>query len=189
MAEEIKKTEVAKPGPKPKEEKKDLKGEFTAITSDHKEMKGDFDILKTSGLITHYYQKIATTTADKISLIKVNSVNFDRISQFYTFYSKGKKVPIVEKPLKTNKLPELIKDEWTLKFIDQPTKDLCELLAAATYMKLEDLKQLVACVIASRLYGKKPEELRKEYSIESELTADQEKTLNRFFGWADQFWP
>eukprot|EP01022_Parablepharisma_sp_SALTPOND_P005475 TRINITY_DN1225_c0_g1_i1.p2 TRINITY_DN1225_c0_g1~~TRINITY_DN1225_c0_g1_i1.p2 ORF type:complete len:209 (+),score=48.07 TRINITY_DN1225_c0_g1_i1:1111-1737(+) len=189
MSEEIKKeVEAEEPKEEEKKEVKELKGDFTVTTSDGKDMTGNFETLSSSGFIKHYYTNVAPSTTDKVALPRVSSTSFERINQFYGYY-KGKTIPKINKPLTTNKLPDLIKDEWTLKFIDLPNKDLCDLLSATSFLQLEDLKQLAACVIATRLFGKTREELRKEFQIDPEITPEQDKELDRFFYWADQLWP
>lgn len=191
---EVKKEEPKKEEPKkeePKEEKKELKGEFTVMTSDGKEMKATFEVLGLSEPIKKHYEIALTAPGAPLPVMplpRVNSASFERIVKYYE-YSKGKTIAKIEKPLKTNKLPDIIKDEWLRKFIDLPTKDLSELLMACDFLKLEDLKQLAACVIATRLFGKTPEEIRTEFAVDPELTPDQDKQLKRFFQWADQLWP
>lgn len=182
--------EVKKEAPKeaPKEEKKEgPKGDFIAVTSDGKEIKTNHEVMALSGFIKEYYTKIGKPE-DKISLPKVNGVALAKIIEFHEYY-KGKPIPKIEKPLKSNKLPDVLKDEWARKYIDIPLKELCELLGAAAFLKLEDLKQLAGAVIATKLYGKKRDEIRAEFKIDSELTPAQDAQLEKFFLWADQLWP
>ena len=165
----------------------DLKGEFTVVTSDGKEYKSKFEVLGCSGFINNFYTKVAGSLEEKAVLPNVDSASFEKSTKFYEYYL-GKPAPIIPKPLKSGDLKDYVKDSFTLEFVDLPLKELCSLLSAVCFMRLESLKELIACTIATKFYGKNYKEIRKDLGIEPELTEEQDKELDTFFHWADELW-
>eukprot|EP00826_Nyctotherus_ovalis_P041062 TRINITY_DN409_c0_g1_i1.p2 TRINITY_DN409_c0_g1~~TRINITY_DN409_c0_g1_i1.p2 ORF type:complete len:181 (-),score=70.23 TRINITY_DN409_c0_g1_i1:204-746(-) len=169
-------------------ETKELKGEFTAVTSDGKEYKCRFEALRSSGFINNFYTRVASSLEEKAVLPGVDSKNFEKIVKFYDYY-ENKPLPMIHKPLKSNKLSDYVKDQFTLEFVEMPMRELCSLLTAACSLALEALKELLACTIATKFYGKNYKEIRKDFGIDPELTEEQDKELEKFFEWADELWP
>ena len=167
---------------------KELSGEFIAVTSDGKEYKCKFEALRSSGFISNFYKRVASSLEEKVVLPRVDSNNFEKIIKFYEYYM-NKPLPMIHKPLKSNKLSDYVKDKFTLEFVEMPLKDLCSLLTAACSLALEALKELIACTIATKFYGKSYKEIRKDFGIDPELTETQDRELDRFFEWADELWP
>lgn len=170
-----------------KAEAKVLTGDFTVVTSDGKEIVASFNIFNQSKVVRDHYDVAPVT--DKMPLTTINSATFERIVAFYKNY-ENKAIPRVDKPLKTNKAEEIFRDEWLRKFLDIPVAPaLFDIVAGCDLLGMEDLKQLAACAIAAKLWGKTNEEIRTEYKIDPELTPANDKTLKEFFAWADQLWP
>lgn len=187
MTEEKKADPAAEP---PKEEAipepKVLTGNFTVVTSDGKEIVASFDIFNQSKVVKDHYDVAPVT--DKMPLGTISSDTFEKIVAFYKNY-ENRAIPKVDKPLKTNKTEEIFRDEWLRKFLDLPVPGLYEIVAGCDLLGMEDLKQLAAAAVAAKLWGKTYDQLRTEFKIEPELTADNDKTLKGFFAWADQLWP
>lgn len=166
-------------------EHKELSGEFTVITSDGKEIEASFDIFKESEMVRDYYN--AAPVTEKLQLSSINSATFERIVAFYKRY-KDKAIPRVDKPLKTNKSEEIFRDEWLRNFLDLPVLALFDIVAGCQLLGMEDLKQLAACAIAAKMWGKTYKELRAEFKIDPELTTEDEKAVEQSFAWADRLW-
>jgi len=166
----------------------EITGEFIMITSDGKEVKARFEVMaKYSKVIKNFY---ADTKLDvKMPLEKINSVSAELFVKFYDQY-KAKMPAKVEKPLRTPKLETVIKDEWLCKFlVEMPLPVQKDLIMACGFLDLEDLRELVACAIASRILGKTTEEYRKEFGVVNDFTPEEEKELARFFAWLDHVFP
>jgi hypothetical protein len=173
--------------PKPAPEARILTGEINLTSSDGKKFKADYACMdKASQVVKEFFKEAKQET--EMPLEKVNGSSLEKIISFYTHY-KDKAIPKVEKPLKSNKLEAVIKDEWLCKFLEMPIKDLKELIMAANYMGLAELEELVGCTIASKIMGKNVEEFRTEFGVVKDFTEDEEKKLKEFFAWADQIWP
>ena len=169
-----------------KAEPKVLSGNFAVVTNDGKEITTTFELFRQSKVVSDFYSVAPVT--DKMPVATISAETFEKIVAFYKNY-ENKAIPKVDKPLKTNKVEEIFKDEWLRGFLNLAVAPLFDILAACDFLGMEDLKQLAACAIAAKLWGKTFEELRAEYKITSELTEDNDKALKRFFAWADQLWP
>ena len=180
--------EAPKPAPEIKAEAKAvLTGEITLVSNDGKKFKADYACMhKASVVVQEFFKESKQET--EMPLERVNGSSLERIINFYTHY-KDKAIPKVEKPLKSNKLEAVVKDEWLCKFLDIPIKDLKEIIMAANFMGLADLEELIGCTIASKIMGKNVEEFRKENGVVNDFSPDEEKKLKDFFAWADQIWP
>ena len=62
-------------------------------------------------------------------------------------------------------------------------------MTAACSLALEALKELIACTIVTKFYGKNYKVIRKDFGIDPELTEEQDRELGRFFEWADELLP
>ena len=98
-----------------------MKGEFIAVTSDGKEYKCKFEALRSWGFISNFYTRVASSFNEKTVLLRINSNNFEKIMKFYEYY-ENRPLPMIHKPLKSNKLSDYIKDKFTLEFFEMSLK-------------------------------------------------------------------
>jgi S-phase kinase-associated protein 1 len=160
--------------------------EITMITSDDKKLKVDLSVMKVCKPIEEFYKDNQTDT--EIILSEVKSNTLARIIEFCKQYH-NKSPPIVEKPLKTNKLSEAVKDEWLESKLQMPLNELYELINACDYLGLESFENLAACAVAVKIVGKDVQEIRKEFGIVNDYTAAEENEIKDFFSWSDELWP
>eukprot|EP00831_Metopus_contortus_P061712 TRINITY_DN5361_c0_g1_i3.p1 TRINITY_DN5361_c0_g1~~TRINITY_DN5361_c0_g1_i3.p1 ORF type:complete len:195 (-),score=54.08 TRINITY_DN5361_c0_g1_i3:33-617(-) len=167
-------------------EKKEGGVEITMITSDSQKLKANYEAMKVCKPIEEFFKD--SKPDEEVSLPRVSSGALKKIVEFCEKF-QNKSVPQIEKPLKSNKLDVVLKNEWLCKFLDIPTKELYELLMACDYLVLKGLEELVACAVAVKIVGRPIEDIRKEFGIENDFTPDEEKDIKEFFSWADELWP
>ena len=156
------------------------------VTADGQKIKGKFDAMKICRPIEEFYKDNKLDV--EIILPEVKSETLSKIVEFCEQY-QGKNPPTVEKPLKSNKLNEIIKDEWLITRLNMPLNKMYELLNACDYLALKGLEELVACAVAVKLVGKSVEEMRKEFGINNDYTPAEESEIKEFFSWSEELWP
>ena len=160
--------------------------EITMLTSDGQKLKAKFEAMKVCKPVEEFFKDNKPDV--EIPLPKVSSGALAKVIKFCEYY-QSKAVPKVEKPLKTNKLDAIFKDEFLLTFMNMPTPELYELLMASDFLVHKELEELIGCTIASKIVGKTVEDIRKDFTINNDLTAAEEKEIKEFFQWSEELWP
>lgn len=102
----------------------------------------------------------------------------------YLEYHKDNPCKPIEKPLKSNKMEDLV-CEWDAKFINAQDMDtIFAIILAANYMDIKSLLELTCAAVASKIKGKTPEEIRKEFNIENDFTPAEETAIREETAWA-----
>ena len=160
--------------------------EITIVTSDGKKFKADFNAMKVCKPIEEFYKDNQMDT--EIILQEVKSDTLARIIEFCVQYC-NKSTPTIEKPLKTNKLSDAIKDEWLESKLKLSLNELYELISACDYLELKSLEDFAACAVAVRIVGKDVDDIRKEFGINKDYTPSEEAEIKEFFSWSEELWP
>ena len=166
---------------------KDTPVEITMITADEQKLKGKLDALKVCKPIEEFYKDNKPEV--EITLFNVKAEAMTKIIEYCEYYH-NKSPPTVGKPLKSNKLAEVMKDSWIREKLEKlQIEKLYELLTACDYLALKSLEELVACTVAVRIVGKNVEEIRKEFGIVNDYTQAEEAEVKEYFLWAEELWP
>jgi S-phase kinase-associated protein 1 len=81
----------------------------------------------------------------------------------YMEYHKGVEPPIIEKPLRSKIMKEVVKDPWDAEYIDKIGDDrqkLYDLVSAANYMDIKSLLHLGCAKVASLMKGQPLEKIK-----------------------------
>ena len=114
---------------------------------------------------------------ESIPLANVNGKCLEKIIQFLKNYTDDP-FEKIEKPLKSDKLEEIINKKWCIDFLKQLNQpDLFEMTLAANYMDISPLLDLTCAYVASMIKGKTPEEIKKTFDIEEEFTDDDKEHM------------
>eukprot|EP00830_Metopus_es_P004414 TRINITY_DN1405_c0_g3_i1.p1 TRINITY_DN1405_c0_g3~~TRINITY_DN1405_c0_g3_i1.p1 ORF type:complete len:204 (-),score=55.01 TRINITY_DN1405_c0_g3_i1:6-617(-) len=159
---------------------------ISMITSDSYTLSANFEAMKVCKPIEEFMKDNKSDVP--IPLPKVRKPALEKIIKFCEMF-QNKSIPQIEKPLKSNKLDAVLKDEWLIKFLEMPVKEMYELLMASDYLVLKGLEELVACAIAIKMVSKSTEDIRKEFEITNDLTPEEEKDIKEFFSWSEEVWP
>ena len=95
----------------------------------------------------------------------------------YLMKYKDEEPRIVEKPLKSNDLKEVLQNDWEFNFLDLNNDDIIALMQAANFMDIKPLLELVAVKIACSIKGTTTESIIKDFKIEK-FNKEEEKNLN-----------
>ena len=89
-------------------------------------------------------------------------------------YHVDKPMTEIDKPLRSDKMEEVCKDEWDAKYIDVSQELLFEIILAANYMDIKSLLDLSCAKVATMIKGKTPSEIRKTFNITEDFTPAEE---------------
>ena len=70
-------------------------------------------------------------------------------------------------------------------FSEVNTKDLFSIVLAANYLDIKDLLDKACEKIAFMVKGKSPDEIRKQFNIEKDLTSEEEENIKKENEWSD----
>ena len=95
-------------------------------------------------------------------------------------------VPVLEEEEDEEEKPVLV-GEWDKSFLsglDHST--LFELITAANFLDVKGLMAVACKTVADMLTGKTPEEIRKEFDIEDDLSEEEKERIRKDIEWLDQ---
>ena len=159
--------------------------EITMVAVDQTKVKTSLDAVKIFDVVANFYKD---RKPEEEMPVNISAPTLTKIVKFCEEF-KGRKIPVVERPLKTNKMEVVFKTEYLIGYMSGPVKELSELLMAGHYLGNKAFEDLVACAIAVRLFGKTTDDMRKDFGIRPDFTPEEERSVKEFFAWADEIWP
>jgi len=138
----------------------DDSGSIKLISSDQKE----FSVKKKNAFISVVVKTSAENDASAAD-IPLN-VKGDILSLIveYMNHHEGTEPPIVEKPLRSKVMKDVVKDPWDAEFIDKigdNRQQLYDLILAANYLDIKALMHLGCAKVASLIKGQPLEKIRE----------------------------
>ena len=121
----------------------------------------------------------------RIVLQKVSMNIMKKVLQYIEHVINYPPAPIIEKPLKSGKLNELV-GEWYATFIDIPQDEIFEIINAADYLGVKSLLDLGCAKIATMMRGKKAKEVIALFNIEKDFTPEQEDCIRKEYKWTEE---
>ena len=111
----------------------------------------------------------------EIPLLEVSS---DVLKKVVEFLNKHKDDPMkqISKPITTTILKDIV-GEWDAEFADLEQEPLFKLILAANYLDIPSLLDLGICKLATMVKGKEPDEVKKMFNIEADITPEEEKMV------------
>ena len=83
-------------------------------------------------------------------------------------------LPEIEKPLKTNKLSDVVPEFYGQYIESMDIETLYETILAANYLNIRDLLELGSAQVAALMRGKSIEEIRTMFNIVNDFTPEEE---------------
>ena len=117
-------------------------------------------------------------------LIPLPELSADILKLVIQFMIKHRDDPLkkIEKPIKTTSLKEIV-GEWDAEFVNLEQEPLFKLILAANYLDMPDLLELGICKLATMVKGKDPEEIKRLFNIEPDITPEEEKMVRDSNPW------
>lgn len=122
--------------------------------------------LKVKDALISTLVKTALETDKEATEVDVPGVNNNILTEVvaYINHHKGVDPPIVEKPLRSKVMKDVVKDAWDAEFIDRIGEDrqkLYDLILAANYMDIKSLLHLGCAKVASLIKGQPLEKIKE----------------------------
>ncbi|CAJ1949905.1 unnamed protein product [Cylindrotheca closterium] len=122
----------------------------------------------------------------EVPLPNVKADVLRKVIEYCEHYLKEKMTDI-EKPLKSNKMSDVVQ-EWYATFVDSEEHEmLFELILAANFMDIKPLLELASAAVAAMMKGRTPEEIRKVFKIqEGDFTPEEENRVREENKWCEE---
>ena len=110
---------------------------------------------------------------DEVQEIKLNvsSTNLDKILEYCEYQSNtaNNRVFEIEKPIRTNKIEEIINVPWYSEYLNnlfsKGIDSYSKIITDVNYLNITFLLHLLCARLAADLKGKTPEEIKKQFNI------------------------
>ncbi|CAD8047432.1 unnamed protein product [Paramecium primaurelia] len=126
-----------------------------------------------------------TGSEEEIPLPNVKSSILKKVIQYCELH-RNDTPPEIEKPLRSNNLSDCV-EQKDAEFIDIPNlEELFDIILAANYLDIKSLLDLSCAKVATYIKGKTPEEIRKTFNIQNDLTQEEEQQIREENKWAEE---
>ena len=116
-----------------------------------------------------------------IPLLDVTVATMDKVVIFLQTHM-GNPMKKIQKPIQTNELNVIVGD-WDADFVNVDQEPLFKIILAANYLDVPDLLDLGICKIACMVKDKEPEDIKKLFNIEADITPEEEKLVRDENSW------
>ena len=110
--------------------------------------------------------------ADEIVVPAVKKSILEKVIEYCNYAANNAK-PVIEKPLRTSNLAELI-PLWYSQYIDLESETLFEIILAANFLNIPCLLELGSAKVASSIRSRSIPEIRQYLNIENDFTPEEE---------------
>lgn len=174
-------------------------------SNDDKLFSVDREVLKRSGTISTMLDVLPSANADDdddadnqaepVPLPNVSGQVLELVIQWITKHKEDPLPPEEEDPTtayaRTDDIPE-----WDVAFFKEMTlggprldgydhRCLFELVLAANYLEIKDLRTAICKTVANMIKGKTAEEIRTMWNIKSDFTKEEEEEVRKENEWCD----
>jgi hypothetical protein len=117
---------------------------------------------------------------NEVPEIPLLEVSYETLTKVVEFLRKHASDPMKEipRPIPTNNLTEMV-GEWDANFVKLEQEPLFKLILAANYLDIPSLLDLGICQIACMVKGKEPEEVKKMFNIDMDITPEEEDLVRK----------
>jgi len=139
----------------------DAGGPLKLTSKDKKEFEIDRKLAFISTLV-----KTSLDTDASATEVPIPGVKADVLAEVVAYMShhKGVEPPIIEKPLRSKVMKDVVKDQWDAEYIDRIGENrqmLYDLILAANYMDIKSLLHLGCAKVASLIKGQPLEKIKE----------------------------
>jgi hypothetical protein len=103
----------------------------------------------------------------KISCQTLTGDVLSKVIEFCTHYVTVEKMDEIQRPFQSNKLGQIVKQDWYVKFVELDIQFLIRLVNAANYLEINPLLNLTILATALSFDGKSENEIRKIFHLPS----------------------
>lgn len=142
------------------DEEEELNEDIQLVSSDGKTYTVPKRAAKISNLVCTTLEQDAD--AEVVPIPGVSGKTLEKLLE-YMNHHEGSEPEIIDKPLRSKVMSEVVKDQWDAEFIDGITgmQDLYDVILAANYMDIKGLLHLGCAKVASRIKGQPLEKIKE----------------------------
>ena len=152
-------------------------------TSDDKDRDMPYDIAKMNQTIATMIDDDCFEESDEgLPLSNVSAAVLDKVIEYCQHHKD-------DPPLSEEQVEEKRREEitgWDADFVKVPQNELFELILAANFLDNKPLLDLTCKKVAFMIRGKTPEEIRKTFNIENDLTHEEEEQIHGENEWSEE---
>ncbi|KAM3144457.1 suppressor of kinetochore protein mutant [Paramecium bursaria] len=145
------------------------------------------EVQKEVAIKSHLISTIIEDTGleEEIPLPNVKFNILKKVMQYCEMH-KDDNPPEIEKPLRSTNMAEIV-DQKDADFIDIGNlEELFDIILAANYLDIKSLLELSCAKVATFIKNKTPEEIRKTFNIQNDLTQEEEQQIREENKWAEE---
>jgi len=156
------------------------------LTEEGTEVEIPFKIAQMSKLIHGVIDDREEDEEDEaVPIPNVKKETLDKVVEFCEKHLEDP-LPEIEKPLRTNKLSDVVPEFYGTFIESLEVEKLYELILAANYLDIKDLLELACAQTAALMRGKTIPEIRELFNIENDFTPEEEAQIREENRWAEE---
>eukprot|EP00921_Rhytidocystis_pertsovi_P002842 GHVQ01004785.1.p1 GENE.GHVQ01004785.1~~GHVQ01004785.1.p1 ORF type:complete len:168 (+),score=29.56 GHVQ01004785.1:152-655(+) len=137
-------------------------------------------------LMSSFVRTMLEDSSDAVPLPQVRTAVLEKIIDYCRYHHQNPHETVeIAKPLKSSNIADAV-CAWDAKFVDVDQAMLNEIIVAANFMDIKPLLDLTCAKVASKLKGKSPEEIRKEFNIVNDFTPEEEAQVREENKWCEE---
>ncbi|XP_052869902.1 S-phase kinase-associated protein 1-like [Anopheles cruzii] len=154
-------------------------------SSDGEIIETDVKIAKCSGTIKTMLEDLGMDEGgdEAVPLPNVHSAILEKVLKWAT-YHKDDPMPVEDDDSKEKRMDDI--SSWDADFLKIDQSTLVELIQAANYLDIKGLLYVTTKTVANMFRGKTPDETRKIFNIENDLTSAEEEQLRKENEWCEE---
>lgn len=112
----------------------------------------------------------------EIPLPYIKAAIMSKVTEFFQLY-EDEPFPEIPKPLPSTNMADAVPERYAT-FVDGMDKETqFELILAANYLDVQPLLELLCAKVASTVKGKTPEQIRAQFGLQDDFTAEERHML------------
>ena len=152
-------------------------------TSDDQDRDMPYSVAKMNQTIATLIDDDCFEESDEgLPLSNVSAAVLDKVIEFCQHHKD-------DPPLSEEQVEEKRREEitgWDADFVKVPQNELFELILAANFLDNQLLLDLTCKKVAHMIRGKTPDEIRKTFNIENDLTHEEEEEISGENEWSEE---
>uniref|UniRef100_A0A915CAT0 Skp1-related protein n=1 Tax=Parascaris univalens TaxID=6257 RepID=A0A915CAT0_PARUN len=158
-------------------------------TSDGEIVKVDRDVIRHSALIDELLKDLlnsgdaSTTSMEPIPLAEVDAKTLKKVLEWCEHHKEDN---LLSQNVNTN--DEIFVEEipeWDEQYLQMEDRMLFDVVLAANFLNVKMLMEMACKMIAEKMKGRTPEELRAMFSVENDLTEEDVERISQENSWCE----
>jgi len=149
------------------------------VSNDNSTFDVPINVIKLSTTLRNMFDDVADfINESELQLPNVSSVILQKVLDYCNRFVNRPREPLdVKKPVLL---------DWEVEFCNMAQDELFDVIVAANYLDIRPLLDATSYTVAYMIKGKTPDEIRKTFNIENDLSPEEEEQLKKENVWDDE---